>query len=362
MYSTCLFCRGALGANDAIEHFPVGRRLAFDPSKGRLWVVCRRCARWNLSPIEERWEVLEECERLFRDTKMRYSTDQIGMARVREGLELVRIGEPLRPEMAAWRYGRVLHRRLRKQIMLGAGATAVAAAYFALPTAAIAVGVAGVSGHMVFSVSNLYWHLVRPTVRVPIGGNEVVGMTRSQLLSVRLNRVKWDWELELPCRVGYGHILPGRAITITLRDEAAVAAAAAILPRLNPTVGRRRTVNAAVELLEQAGNTDACFRAASRVKTSFFRSETCILARLPAAVRLALEMAGHEELEREAMEGELHRLQLAWRQAEEIAAIADSLELPPGVDERLEKLQMDREPSGPQHRDEAHPGWPSSGR
>jgi hypothetical protein len=40
MYSTCLFCNSDLGANQAVEHFPVGRRLAFDASKGRLWAVC----------------------------------------------------------------------------------------------------------------------------------------------------------------------------------------------------------------------------------------------------------------------------------------------------------------------------------
>ena len=56
MYSTCLFCNGSLGANEAIEPFPVGERLAFDAAKGRLWVICRRCERWNLSPLEERWE------------------------------------------------------------------------------------------------------------------------------------------------------------------------------------------------------------------------------------------------------------------------------------------------------------------
>ena len=60
MYSTCLFCAGSLGRNDVIERLPVGRRVAFDPSKGRLWVVCPRCARWNLTPFEERWEALEE--------------------------------------------------------------------------------------------------------------------------------------------------------------------------------------------------------------------------------------------------------------------------------------------------------------
>ena len=56
MYSTCLFCHSDLGANEVIEHFPVGRRLAFDEDKGRLWVICRSCERWNLTPLDERWE------------------------------------------------------------------------------------------------------------------------------------------------------------------------------------------------------------------------------------------------------------------------------------------------------------------
>ena len=56
MYTTCLFCNESLGTNDVIELFPVGRRVAFDPEKGRLWVICPHCTRWNLSPIEERYE------------------------------------------------------------------------------------------------------------------------------------------------------------------------------------------------------------------------------------------------------------------------------------------------------------------
>jgi hypothetical protein len=40
---------------------------------------------------------------------------------------------------------------------------------------------------------------------------------------------------------------------------------------------------------------------------------------------LALEMALHEESERRALQGELAGLEAAWREAEEIAQIADSL-------------------------------------
>ncbi|HEX8674632.1 MAG TPA: hypothetical protein VF710_22215, partial [Longimicrobium sp.] len=47
--------------------------------------------------------------------------------------------------------------------------------------------------------------------------------------------------------------------------------------------------------------------------------------KLDAPGSLALEMALHEEQERRALEGELHALEAAWREAEEIAAIADGL-------------------------------------
>ncbi|WP_419941959.1 hypothetical protein [Candidatus Palauibacter sp.] len=54
MYQTCMFCKKPLGSNEVVETFPVGRRLAFDVAKGRLWVVCRKCLRWNLTPLDER--------------------------------------------------------------------------------------------------------------------------------------------------------------------------------------------------------------------------------------------------------------------------------------------------------------------
>ena len=92
MYSTCIFCHSSLGKNGAIEQFPIGRKLAFDGAKGRLWAVCAKCGRWNLTPIEERWEAIEECEKQFRGTILRSSTDQIGLARIREGTDLIRPG------------------------------------------------------------------------------------------------------------------------------------------------------------------------------------------------------------------------------------------------------------------------------
>jgi hypothetical protein len=52
------------------------------------------------------------------------------------------------------------------------------------------------------------------------------------------------------------------------------------------------------------------------------------LPRLPRALRLALEMSLHEDSEQAALEGELALLEAAWREAEELAAIADGLLTP----------------------------------
>ena len=50
------------------------------------------------------------------------------------------------------------------------------------------------------------------------------------------------------------------------------------------------------------------------------------------SMRLAVEMATQEATEREALEGELKELEARWREAEEIAHIADNLFVPEGVD------------------------------
>ena len=91
------------------------------------WVVCKTCERWNLSPLETRWEAIDQAERQFRATKMRASTDNIGLARLRDGTELVRIGKPLPGEFAAWRYGDQFGKRHRKTWMQAAGSMALVA-------------------------------------------------------------------------------------------------------------------------------------------------------------------------------------------------------------------------------------------
>ena len=139
MYKTCTFCFGPLG--DRVDRtFPHRSSIGIRRGRGRLWVVCRRCQRWNLTPLEERWEAVEECERHFRASRLRVCTDNIGVARLPDGLDLVRIGNPRRPELAAWRYGpRLRRRRLRAAVAV----SGVAATGGLLIAAGAAAGVLG---------------------------------------------------------------------------------------------------------------------------------------------------------------------------------------------------------------------------
>ena len=66
------------------------------------------------------------------------------------------------------------------------------------------------------------------------------------------------------------------------------------------------------------------------------------LAALTPEFRLSLEMALHEEQERRALDGELAQLEQAWRDAEEIARIADELLLPEAVSDWLARQRPSR--------------------
>ncbi len=324
MYSTCLFCHADLGRNEAIEIFPVGRRLAFDPAKGRLWVVCRKCERWNLSPLEERWEAIEECERRFHDTRLRVSTDNIGLAKLREGLELVRIGAPQRPEFAAWRYGDQFGRRRRRTlIMVGGGLAVVGAAVTGAVTAGVGIGGFG------YGLHQLARFIVRGNPRQTITEIDVGGVRRvirrADLSTVTLQRggTPLDWSLRLQAA----------RHPIWLEGREAERAAAQLLPAINRFGGTRADVNDAVRLIESAPSPMHVVDAARRTGSAQ------PIASLAAPQRLALEMIAHEEQERRALEGELADLERAWKDAEEIAAISDDLFTPSSVLDRLASLR-----------------------
>ena len=347
MYHTCLFCNGDLGANDAVDRFPIGRRLAFDAARGRLWVVCRRCLRWNLTPLEERWEAIESCERLYRDTRRRVATENIGMARLPSGLELVRIGAPQRPEFAAWRYGAVLRSRRRRWVAVGA-ATSLGALAIAFG-GAWALSAAGAGGLVVVGdVPSWLLALARrySTVARVVDAGGRAGVVRGHHVKHAVLLPVAD-DGRLAVRVAHS------AGSSLVSGDAATRLLGRVLARANHAGAGEREVQGAVHEIERHTTAEGYIARVSRLYghragDDDVRTVDAGLVS-PAAIgtwqledRLALEMALHESTERVAMEGELAGLEAAWREAEEVAAIADDLVLPAPVREAFRRLRSDR--------------------
>ncbi|MGH7720472.1 MAG: hypothetical protein ACREON_16700, partial [Gemmatimonadaceae bacterium] len=296
---------------------------------------------WNLSPLDERWEAIESCERRFRATRLRVTTENIGLARLREGLELVRIGAPLRPEFAAWRYGSHFSRR-RRNTLVAAGAGAVVAAAAApavlpivLPIAFATLMASPVLQGPYFVVGGAYmavkdylqWE--RVVAVVPHGKRRLL---TARVKHVREARLVADGEsgevtLTLPHDGGRQRFTGGEALRTAGR----------LLARSNRFGASPARVQEAVRRIEKAGDAAGYFAVTARLASGDSRMMSRYRGvgamNLSAVERLALEMAVHEEAERRALEGELDQLREAWRRAEEIAEISDTMFLPSVVQE-----------------------------
>jgi hypothetical protein len=358
MFSTCLFCHTDLGENDTVAECPVGQRLAFDAKKGRLWVVCTHCGRWNLTPIEERWEPIERCEQLFQDTWQRYTVENIGLARTKTRLELVRIGAALPPEIASWRYGARLQRWARSSEP-ARGLIKRSGRWIARQAAALlahGATVAGLSDSAVLRLSTMRRGdsvLAHSTDE----HNRRVVIRYTHLAQAELIRPERD----MPWRVRVVHD-EGQS---TLAEGAGLHTAGKLLSVLNFAAASNAEVQWAISKLGDAGDPTGFFtriaslamrtewglhpeaaddgpaepaaqtvaeRLALRLANRSFwghggtGSEPAMpLYRLPSVNRLALEMAANEDAERRALSGELDELREAWREAEEIAEISDNM-------------------------------------
>lgn len=348
MYSTCLFCNNSLGGNDTVEEFPVGRRLAFDAGKGRLWVICHHCGRWNLSPLEERWEAIEACERLFRDTFVRVSTGNVGLARLASGVELVRIGKPLRPEFAAWRYGKQFGtRRKRTYAVAGGGAAGAALAAIALgPTIVPALALGTISIIVVPGITTAM--AVLPMLgmlaaREYVVNERVVARLAKdrRMFTVRAKHLE-DIELDVQGRESARIAVPHDRGWVEFSDTSAYHTMSVLLAGTNRFGADSARVQDAVTRIESAGDAAGFLSHASafnalrggRIVSVLNGMRGLGAMRLSPTERLALEMSLHEETERRALHGELATLEEAWRAAEEIAQICDDDLTPPKLYER----------------------------
>lgn len=323
--------------------------------------MCTRCERWNLAPIESRWEAIEECERVWRVTRTRASGGEIGLARVRDGTTLVRIGKPLPLEFAAWRYGDQFGRRRWKSLALGTGAVLGVGA---IAAGSVAAGLTLIGILPVFQTSMiLMLHagvgLGRWNRRLPDPAGGTVTPAGSPKLIVG-SHADGGWGLEIfysertsPdgnstddqwAREGrMAKPAPTIIGSVNIYGAEALRTLAYYAPRLNRGGASTRHVGDAVTVIADAGGPDALPRwlAANRARLAARQvmGDSGDLHFLPTSIKLAIEMASHEELEYALLAGELAALEAQWRAAEEEAAIADQLLLPEKISVKLEALR-----------------------
>jgi hypothetical protein len=182
--------------------------------------------------------------------------------------------------------------------------------------------------------------------RLRIDGEGMVAVRRRHLTETRLIRAL-DSELALDLR------FKGGAARIVGRD--ALRVAGTLMPHVNRFGGDQKTVQTAVRALDDAGGADAYLerltnqlphalftgmpdKPGRRVSSRNIKYTTGLFG-LGGPESLALEMALHEESEMRALQGELAELESAWRAAEEIAAIADTVLAPRSIQDAFNKLR-----------------------
>lgn len=324
MYTTCAFCSARFDGDGGPSGLGVGRRIAFDEWKGRLWVVCAKCARWNLTPLDDRLERIDALARTARDGRVLAHTEHVSLLRWQH-YDLVRVGKPPRVELAGWRYGERMRARSRER----------AKVVVPLTLAAVGLGIAAnvaVGGSLGF----LVWNFGQRVDDIYVW---IVGGRRVRLIEPPICD-HCGTVLELKAKhVQYARLVPDarhdHAVLLSCprcRHEAAlltgVDAQAALrqgLTFLNVRRSSRRKADDAARVVDAAGGPD-------RLLQDVARRELTLRSLRPER-QLALEMAVDEQAEVEALERQ-------WREAEEQAEIADgTLSTSAAVEEELRRLK-----------------------
>ena len=337
MFKTCAFCNAPFDGDGGPSGLGVGRRLAFDEWRGRLWVVCSKCSRWNLTPLDDRLERIEAVARAARDerggSRVVAATEQVALLRWQR-YDLVRVGKPPRVELATWRYGERLRTRQRERMKVVVPLTVAAIGL------GIAANVAAGGGLGVF-----VWNLHRLVDSAYIGlvGRRRVALSEppicahcGTLMNLRARHVQFarvvpDAHAEIAvvlscpnCHREGAQMTGGDAVQV-LRQG---------LTYLNVTRSGRKRAEDAARVVDQIGGAD-------RLVHDVARRELTLRSLRPER-RLALEMAVDERAEVEELERQ-------WREAEEIAEIADgTLSTSDEVEEELRRLKrnLGDQPSG----------------
>jgi hypothetical protein len=331
VFTSCAFCSGELGGDGGQSGLGVGRRFAFDGWKSRAWVICQRCARWNLTPFDERLEVIAALDRMAAGGRVAATTEQVALIRVGP-YDVVRVGQPPRVEMATWRYGERIKARQREKMKV---VVPVAIAVVGL-TVAVNIAAGGSMGAFMGQIPNLSNSIYMGIVgnrKIPIESpicarcGSVMVLRNRHVKEARLQRgSRTDLALLLMCRrcKGEGALLEGTDAQAALRGG---------LTYQN----LRRSSKLKKKASEAATQVDAYGGAELFLARQAMREAK--VGTYKGAEALALEMAIDEQLE-------LRELEQQWHAAEEIADIADNLLVDPAVEEALKRLKEKGQPDG----------------
>jgi hypothetical protein len=324
MFRSCAFCNATLDGDGGPSGLGVGRRIAFDEWMGRLWVVCPRCSRWNLTPFDDRLERIESVARAASQGRIAASTDQIALIRW-ERYDFVRVGKPPRVELATWRYGERLRNRQRERMKV----------VVPLTVAAIGLGVAAnVAAGGGFGVVVWNIHRIADWMYLRMVGGRKVALIESPICA------HCGSVMQLRARhVQHARIVPDThaemAVVLSCprcrREGAQLTGADAVqvlrqgLTYLNLSRGGRRKAEDAAREVDHVGGADRLVRDIA-VRELTLRS-------LRPERGLALEMAMDERAEVEELERQ-------WREEAEIADIADGmLGTSTAVEDELRRLK-----------------------
>jgi hypothetical protein len=225
----------------------------------------------------------------------------------------------MRPEFAAWRSGEPCGARRRRAPLSPAGGLAL------FGGVVFGGAVTGVGVTFMGQIPSFWASRTLVKLRTEDGGK--LRLNNTDLLQTRLQPS--DDEVGYRLEVG-----KGKKKRRWFEGEEARRVAAIVLPRINRMGGKESVVQGAVGEIAHHGHPEAFLK--SLVDGNSFKSKKGVpgyVNKMPKPTQLALEMALHEEQERRALEGELWRLERAWRAAEEIAGISDNLLLPEGADD-----------------------------
>ncbi len=323
MYTQCLVCHTPFPPNEELEYFSTSTRVAYDAQRGRLWAICRSCKRWSLAPIEERWEALEELEKLVKDrAKLLSQTDNVSLLRA-GNLDVVRVGRANLPEEAWWRYGRELTSRAEKHRRLTFMGTAAAGA-------AIAGGWA--TGGITWLGAWLLWdytpqQVTRGARWLRFGGSAWRGNQRCARCGQVFHRIAYRDRTQVILSPG-GDL--GDALSVTqrcplcgdlgdgglhLRGKEGEYVSRRLLAYHHHAGASEKRVRSATRLIEEAGSPEDLTRIVIK--------EGRRLGDLQGTSAIALEIAANDTVEQHLLELGLAEVEAHWEREEELASIID---------------------------------------